>query len=198
MVAHNDEFNGVAVKNVTSVDELKIALGAVIPSNLSNDDVVFLCIGTDRSTGDSFGPLVGTYLEGLGYTNVIGTVDAPAHAVNLVERASEIRSGKTIIAIDACLGKFDHVGTLSVVRGAIRPGAGVKKDLGEYGDYSIQAVVNVAGFMEYLVLQNTRLSVVMRMAKDLTTALIERFPLDGSLPKPIENTVVEALQEVAV
>lgn len=47
--------------------------------------VVFLCIGTDRSTGDSLGPLIGSRLEaeGIGDAVVIGTLEHPVHAVNL-------------------------------------------------------------------------------------------------------------------
>lgn len=32
-------------------------------SSLLSRPIVFVCIGTDRSTGDSLGPLVGTLLE---------------------------------------------------------------------------------------------------------------------------------------
>jgi hypothetical protein len=39
----------------------------------------------------------------------------------------------------------------------------------------IVGVVNVGGFMEYLVLQNTRLSLVMRMAEVISTGLINSF-----------------------
>ena len=44
--------------------------------------MVFLCIGTDRSTGDSLGPLIGSRLEaeGIGDVVVIGTLEHPVHA----------------------------------------------------------------------------------------------------------------------
>ena len=47
--------------------------------------VIFLCIGTDRSTGDSLGPLVGHKLRKyrLKKAAVIGTLDKPVHAMNL-------------------------------------------------------------------------------------------------------------------
>ena len=46
---------------------------------------MFLCIGTDRSTGDSLGPLVGHKLRrrSLRGAAVIGTLDKPVHAMNL-------------------------------------------------------------------------------------------------------------------
>ena len=49
------------------------------------EGVMFLCIGTDRSTGDSLGPLVGHKLrrQRLKGAAVIGTLDKPVHAMNL-------------------------------------------------------------------------------------------------------------------
>ena len=41
-----------------------------------------------------------------------------------------------------------------------KPGAGVNKDLPPVGDLYITGVVNVGGFMDYLVLQNTRLYLI--------------------------------------
>ena len=49
--------------------------------------VVFLCIGTDRSTGDSLGPLIGYKISGLRNRNVhvYGTLENPVHARNIDE-----------------------------------------------------------------------------------------------------------------
>ena len=45
---------------------------------------VYLCIGSDRVTGDSLGPLVGTLLLKVQPTlPVIGTLTDPVHALNL-------------------------------------------------------------------------------------------------------------------
>ncbi|MNE77605.1 hypothetical protein D3C80_1739330 [compost metagenome] len=44
------------------------------------------------------------------------------------------------------------------------------------GDISIYGIVNVGGFMEYMVLQNTRLSLVMRMADEIITAITQVLP----------------------
>ncbi|SIS75466.1 spore protease YyaC [Alicyclobacillus vulcanalis] len=140
--------------------------------------MVIVCVGTDRSTGDAFGPIVGSRLAHnvkLSGIHVLGTLDDPVHAVNLqatLQRIDEWYPVKPfVIAIDACLGKFDHVGQISLDVGPLRPGAGVKKVLPEFGDLCITGVVNVSGFMEYFVLQNTRLAIVMRMADIVADAL---------------------------
>lgn len=151
------------------------------------ENIHFLCIGTDRSTGDSLGPLVGTKLQALGF-NVTGTIDDPCHAVNLRERASVIPKGRLIIAIDACLGRAENIGKIKVKKGSLKPGAGVGRELGAYGDYSIDAIVNAGGFMEYFVLQNTRLSLVMKMADEIVIGICEVYsPATAQVASAIEN-----------
>jgi putative sporulation protein YyaC len=177
--AHEDVYKGAKIGRVRTVEELTTALSALIPAGLTVTDVVFVCIGTDRSTGDAVGPFVGTYLSGLGYTNVYGTIDEPVHAMNLETTIASLPADKTVIAIDACLGHIHNIGTMGVINGPLKPGAGVNKDLPYIGDYSINATVNVSGFMEYFVLQNTRLSLVIKIAKDITSALVNTFPLSG-------------------
>jgi len=70
-----------------------------------------------------------------------------------------------MIAIDACLGRLESVGAIVMDRGPVKPGTGVNKTLPPVGDLHITGIVNIAGYMEYLVLQNTRLSLVFRMAR---------------------------------
>ncbi len=61
---------------------------------ISLDGLVFVCIGTDRSTGDAIGPLVGTLLEEAGYTRVVGTLNYPCDGSNMQQRLSEIPRGR--------------------------------------------------------------------------------------------------------
>ncbi|QHS23823.1 spore protease YyaC [Virgibacillus sp. MSP4-1] len=141
-------------------------------------DIVVVCIGTDRSTGDSLGPMVGTLLkdQSLNLSNlyIYGTLEQPVHAKNLEEQLeviSEKHPDANILAIDACLGKQSSIGSIIIGSGPMRPGAAVQKQLPEIGDLYISAVVNISGYMEYFVLQNTRLSIVMNMAKEIAHAL---------------------------
>ena len=135
--------------------------------------IVALCIGTDRSTGDALGPLVGTTLsEARSGIKVQGTLDEPVHAGNLTQVLKGL-SGEDalILAVDACLGQVSQVGTIALGLGPVRPGAGVNKVLPEVGQLHITGTVNVGGFMEYLVLQNTRLSLVIKMARVIAEAI---------------------------
>ena len=146
-------------------------------SVFSLQSLVVLCIGTDRSTGDALGPLVGTNLAraDLPMTTVLGTLDDPVHAGNLVDVIRAVESSPArpfVVAVDACLGRSDQVGSILVGAGPLRPGAGVHKSLPLVGNAFVTGTVNVGGFMEYLVLQNTRLSVVMKMAEVISNGLV--------------------------
>ncbi len=144
--------------------------------------LVVVGIGTDRSTGDSLGPLVGTKLvaaapPGL---HVYGTLDEPVHASNLNGKLEEIRRlhhNPLIIAIDACLGQVESIGSVTLAAGAVKPGAGVHKNLPPVGEIHFTGIVNVGGYMEYFVLQNTRLSLVMRMADLIAQAILDGYQM---------------------
>lgn len=133
-------------------------------------DIVLVNIGTDRSTGDSLGPLVGTRLLRYSFSDIhlYGTLDNPVHAMNLEDTLKQINEAyynPYIVGIDACLGQVSSVGCVQIGHGPLKPGAGVKKELPSVGNIHITGIVNVGGFMEYFVLQNTRLSLVMNMAE---------------------------------
>lgn len=159
-------------------------LGRLLTASLDNllpdpakAEIVLLCIGTDRSTGDCLGPLVGTKLSEnpLNQFKIVGTLDEPLHAANLVtglEALHENGANPFMIAIDACLGRLESVGYINLGKGALRPGAGVNKNLPPVGELHITGIVNVGGFMEYFVLQNTRLSVVMQMANIIAKGIV--------------------------
>ncbi|MBU8881273.1 spore protease YyaC [Bacillus sp. FJAT-29790] len=166
----HDELNAVSL--------LAAGINDLLPTGISSRPVVFVCIGTDRSTGDSLGPLVGTLLEEKKPSPffVYGTLEDPIHAVNLEEKLNEIKKrhfNSYIIGIDACLGRLKSVGFIQVGEGPVKPGAGVNKELPEVGHMHITGIVNVSGFMEFFVLQNTRLNLVMKMAKIIADGIYE-------------------------
>jgi len=139
-------------------------------------EYVVICVGTDRSTGDALGPLTGTLFSETNpkHMAVYGTLHDPIHAKNLNEKLKTIQGkyhNPFIIAIDACLGKSSSVGYIIANKGPLKPGAALNKSLPQLGDVHITGVVNIGGFMEYSVLQNTRLSIVKDMAKSLTSVL---------------------------
>ena len=154
--------------------------------------IIILCVGTDRSTGDCLGPLVGhklRYIQGE-LIRVYGTLEEPVHAKNLkstIEIIEESYKNPFIISIDACLGKAENIGCISIGEGPIKPGAGVNKKLPEVGHIHVMGIVNISGFMEYIILQNTRLNIVMQMANTISAGIYHNLSkfADEKLKKDI-------------
>ncbi len=151
--------------------------------------IAVVCIGTDRSTGDALGPLVGTSLSRHQHEqfDVYGTLESPVHAMNLEEtlhRINHVSHPPFVIGIDACLGQVSSVGCIQIGEGPVRPGAGVNKQLPPVGDIHITGIVNVGGFMEYFVLQNTRLHLVMSMSDIIAFSLYQAIAASTSAHLP--------------
>lgn len=171
MKAHIDDYSG-KVKLESRLSDLF--------TSARKRPAIILCIGTDRSTGDALGPLIGTHLSRLNLPqlNVYGTLDEPVHATNLQQNIQMIHQSYVnpfIIAIDACLGSMDSIGCITLANGPLKPGAGVHKKLPEVGEAHITGIVNVGGFMEYMVLQNTRLNLVWRMSENISTLISHSY-----------------------
>ena len=131
--------------------------------------LIFLCIGSDRATGDCLGPIIGHKLSSLSHPDLViyGTLNEPVHAKNLNDTLSKIKrlhKNATIIAIDASLGSYDHIGYITLGEGALYPGIGVNKELPCVGDIHITGIVNISGLLNNMLLQTTRLSLVMQLA----------------------------------
>lgn len=132
-------------------------------------EIVLLCIGTDCSTGDSLGPMIGYKLTKKttpGFL-IYGTLARPVHALNLQETIAHIKKhhdNALVIAVDASIGTSSHVGYVTLSDSPLKPGLGMKKNLPEVGHISITGIVNTSGVMDSLVLQSTRLSTVMNIA----------------------------------
>ena len=140
--------------------------------------LVFLCIGTDRATGDCLGPLVGHKLAQRNHWGcpdgraaqpygLMGTLAHPIHAGNLDAVTDMLRrryGNPFVVAIDACLGEKEHVGLVTLSRKGLFPGQGVNKKMPMIGDLSVTGIVNCSGKAGLYAIQNTRLSLVMELA----------------------------------
>lgn len=181
--ADKDTVLRVNCKDLRAVEKIAGAL-IIMMSGLKEPfqkkERLIVCIGSDRSTGDSLGPLVGAYLKQLllPRTEIWGTLADPVHALNLEKYVLKIGghdSHPLVIAVDASLGKPGSVGLIEVGKGPLVPGAGVNKKLPPVGHIYLSGIVNLGGFMEQMVLQSTRLfhvlEIAMVMARSLQHAL---------------------------
>lgn len=164
-------FNDACARNKIGVyieNLLKVEKG------LGHRKIIILCIGSDRYIGDALGPLIGSYLEEHTSCTVYGSLEKPVHAGNLVEVIAHIHHQycqPLIIAVDACLGKSYEIGNVEIWQGSLEAGIAVGAKLPSIGHLSIIGVVNASGYVGYLDLQSTPLSVVMKLSKCIGGAL---------------------------
>ncbi|MFC7559207.1 spore protease YyaC [Paenibacillus farraposensis] len=143
------------------------------------DQLTFVCIGTDRSSGDSLGPLVGTMLKEQGFPHVIGTMTEPCDAEHLVPYLQRIPQDHHVIAIDACLGQQGSTGMYLVAREPLTPARSVGLALPSVGHYSVAAIVNERSPKPYWTLQMTSLHLVMTMAAHIANTAASQFGLSS-------------------
>lgn len=148
----------------------------------------FLCVGTDRLTGDSFGPLVGSILAGLGLeAAVAGTLAYPVHAEKVGTQARDLveKGCRPLVAVDACVGS--EPGVLEVSRGTLRPRFG---DLPAVGDICLKGTVLAQPQKRSVLsgLGSVRLWLVLRMACVAALAVAHALDAPGRPAAPPGGT----------
>ncbi len=143
--------------------------GLYISSLKKGQALVFLCIGSDRITGDSLGPLIGHMLKKYGCRAfVYGDLSSPVHAGNLLHTINLIHKNHGnafIIAIDASVGRSSHVGCVNISDTSLSPGSGVGKKLPSIGSISITGIVSSFSPLPSASLNDTRLHSVFVLSE---------------------------------
>lgn len=151
--------------------------------DLEISKLIFLCIGTDRVIGDSFGPLIGYKLEYLfkdeENIKVIGTLDNIICVHNISKIISYINNtykDSFIIAIDAALSNTNNIGRIVVSKNSLNIGSSFNKNNIYVGDMSIKGVVsrNLSNpKYNFKLLQNTPLNLIMNMADSVVKGICD-------------------------
>lgn len=145
-------------------------------------ETTFLCIGTDRITGDCFGPLVGSKLINLlqeynfSNINIYGSLERNLNYESVSRIIKTINNKSTIIVIDAALSKRENIGKIFVSNKKTILGKGLDKNKIEIGDISIKTVVakdyKMARY-NFKALQNISLNGVMTLADIVAEGIYE-------------------------
>ena len=135
-------------------------------------DAVFLCIGSDRVTGDCLGPLCGHLLKKRYDVPafVYGGLDCPVNALNVRETADFVAArhpGAPVVVIDSSVGAEKEIGCIRLIDGPVKPGSADGKKLGTVGDIGITATVAA----RRADLGGVRLSVVWTLAETVAAAV---------------------------
>lgn len=101
---------------------------------------IFLCIGTPEHVWDSYGPMVGSFLQEEDIL-CFGTMNSRVDSYNVESTEEKIRDeykDALIIAVDSAVTKNkDKIGKISILRDGLKPGEAFTKNLRKVGDYSI-------------------------------------------------------------
>lgn len=147
MTAHENSVYGIkrmsfkanSIKD--SAKAVEFLSDLVRSSKKQYEKILFLCIGTDKVVGDSYGPAVGSLINKVKGVEVLGVLGDTVNALNLKTTLDGIDNENTlVIAVDAALGAKENVGKITIAEGKIKPGAGVNKELPEVGDITITGV----------------------------------------------------------
>ncbi len=145
--------------------------------------LVFLCIGTDRITGDCFGPLVGYKLKYLfrdeDNIKVIGSLDniiCSHNILNVINDINDKYEDSFLIAIDAALSNKTNIGRVIVTKDSMNVGSGLNKNSIYVGDMSIKGIVSrdyKNPKYNFKLLQNTPLNLIMNMADSVAQGICD-------------------------
>lgn len=172
MLSQNEKYNNFVNEFSSILYNLKM--------DIPFSDYIFLCVGSDKVIGDTYGPLVGHKLKENFknmYNNieVYGTLEEPISAVNLEKKVKEIYqkySHPCIIAIDSAFGREDKIGSIFVSDTKMQCGKATGKNMIKVGDISIKGIVAKDLKMpkyNFTTLQNTSLGSVLKLA-DITAS----------------------------
>lgn len=159
-----------------------------LTQNKTYSNIIFLCIGTDRITGDTFGPLVGYKLKNIlkcnKYINVLGDLNKTVSNENILEIIEYIKNNYKnpfIVSIDSALSISKNVGDIIVQDKGIYLGSCVRNNGVYIGDMNIQGVVGkntCDSNKNFKLLQNTNLGIVMNMADTVATGIISAMQFE--------------------
>lgn len=145
-------------------------------------EITFLCVGTDRITGDCFGPLVGSKLIELlkqyNYSNIniYGSLEQNLSYENISSILKRINNKSIVIVVDAALSRKENIGKIFVSNSKMTLGKSLEKNKIRIGDISIKSVVakdyKIANY-NFKALQNISLNVVNTLANIVSEGIFE-------------------------
>ena len=149
--------------------------------------IVFLCIGTDKILGDSYGPLVGSKLINIfknnKYTcfNVYGSLEKNINYINVLDEVKKVyleNRKPCIVCIDSALSTKENIGKVFIKNGKTILGKCLNKNKIEIGDISIKGVVGENYKISkdnFKVLKEVDANKVTELADNTVNAILDIF-----------------------
>lgn len=146
-------------------------------------ELIFICVGTDRITGDCFGPIVGERLIKNLKNNqnfkIYGTLSKNVSFSSIDYYLNKIKQSSNnpyIVIIDSALSTEENIGKIFIENKKTRLGNAIGKSKKNIGDMSIRAIIgeNFQNINKNMyVLQNTHLSLVISLANIVSQGILE-------------------------
>lgn len=169
------------------------------------ENIIILCIGTDKIKMDSYGPIIGSELAQKCLplnVKVFGYIGETLNACNLLsftyENAKELENS-LVIVIDCMVSFNSSVGTIVTSNSGIFPGKGIGKNLPYIGDISICGVLsNSTNLFDHLNL-NLDNELFEKMCSVTFEALyISLMSLEGKFDEEIDLDDYPILEELKI
>ena len=138
---------------------------------LVEQKAVVLCIGSDKSGCDCFGPMVGRYLKEASSLCVYGTLDETVNAMNagyFIDKIKYKYPDKSLIVVSSASGEEKQKGEICVKNSPFFLFDRVREKPRAVGNICITGITRIAGADGE---KETRLSHVCEMASTLAKAL---------------------------
>ncbi|MDN3015402.1 spore protease YyaC [Paenibacillus sp. BSR1-1] len=167
---------------------IRNTLHSLIP--VGTKHIYVVGIGSNRISGDSLGPFVGTLLSNLfpGHLTVLGNLQSPMDAKTLIPALTRLSlpENSFVVAIDSVLGSVGIVNSIVVREGALLPGEGLGIPLPPIGDCSVMGVVleNDPSMESSLFITNLHLiyTMAVNIAKGISLAVRQYFNYPSNHP----------------
>ena len=159
-----------------------------LTKNKTYSSIIFLCVGTDRITGDSLGPIIGHNLKKM-FKNaknviILGDLENTVCNLNIEKVINQIcteYSNPFIVSIDSALSRnMDNIGKIFIDKGGIILGSSISRERYIIGDMHIKGVVArdlINPKKNFYLMQNTRLNMVMKMADIVSNGIYESIEI---------------------
>jgi len=148
---------------------------------------VFLCIGSNRLSGDRLGPAIGQLLikKHDARAFVYGTLERPVTRNNVLEVHDFIKRthGGKLFAIDAALGSNEEKGMISIYRGGLKPAASAGCDLPPVGDLCLTVTVNALSLYGVVALASVREKKINELAENIAQAISDALAIYWSVSR---------------
>lgn len=145
-------------------------------------DLIFICIGTNKIVGDSFGPIVGEILKHNvrdGRIKVIGDLTNNINAKNIFQNLKNIEDKYTnpyIISIDSALSNSIEPGNVFIIKKGLIPGSALNKQNIAIGNIGIKGIVakdekNL--IKNYYNLKNADYKLILKFSKNISKIILQ-------------------------